>query len=142
MRLPSGMETGTNTLTFGEPSQSEGILLLTNGNYTATASATIVNGLFPAGIPLEDLHMGTFDFATRRATVQSYSTDLFQLNHRVKFVRTMLGHWVTWTTVQGVLQHTTNVLGPRLTLPNAVSPHAVDTVQFPEQYFRFRGVAP
>ncbi|HWN94582.1 MAG TPA: FG-GAP repeat protein, partial [Methylomirabilota bacterium] len=44
-RLPSGLESGLNRLTFGPPEQSEGVLLLTNGNYTASATATIFNDL-------------------------------------------------------------------------------------------------
>lgn len=138
--LPSGVATGTNTLTFGPPSQSDGRLNLTNGNYTASASATIVNDLFPNGFPVQGTYSGTFDFAQGRASVQSRSTDIFARSTRLEYLRTLTAFVLTWAA-PGVLETATNVLGPWTPRSNAVSPHSLNPSQNSREFFRLRSDA-
>jgi len=141
IRLPSGLETGPNTLTFGPARQSGGILLLTNGSYTAFASATISNALFPEGIRVSGNYRGIYDAATGRAIVESQSTDSFKMSDRLRFTKTLTELWLSWLP-GGILEAATNVLGPWLSLTNAVSPRAVDTTRKPQEFFRVRQTTP
>jgi hypothetical protein len=76
-QLPSGVETGLNRLTFGPPDASDGVLQVSDGTYTASAIATIVNDRFPDGIILRGKYSGVYDSQTGKITVQSQSKDLF-----------------------------------------------------------------
>jgi hypothetical protein len=141
IRLSSGLETGPNTLTFGPASQSGGILLLTNGSYTAFASATISNALFPEGIRVSGNYRGVYDAATGRATVESQSADFFKKSDRLRFTRTLSDFWLSWLP-GGILEAATNVLGPWMSVTDAISPHAVDTTRKPQEFFRVRQTTP
>jgi hypothetical protein len=136
-RLPPGLETGPNTLTFGPATQSEGILVRSNGSYTIRASAMIVNDLYPQGFPVQGNYSGTFNEATGQASVQSESQDYFEISDRVEFIHGATNNWLTWTR-QGVLETATNVLGPWISLTNAVSPYVLDTTLHPQKFFRLR----
>jgi hypothetical protein len=135
--LPNGIATGSNTLTFGSAVQSTGRFNTTNGNYTATATATIVNDLFPAGFPVQGTYSGAFDFASRRASVRSRSTDVFERTTRLKYLRSLQSLLLTWTR-PGVVEAATNILGPWAARSNAVSPYRVDTTQDQYRFFRLR----
>ena len=74
--LPSGIATGPNTLTFGPVGQSQGLLDLTTGAFTATATGTIVNDLFREGIALAGSYSGTADITAGRVSVQSQTQDI------------------------------------------------------------------
>jgi hypothetical protein len=139
-RLPSGLETGPNTLRFGPSSQSSGILVLTNGSYAAFASATISNTLFPEGIRVRGNYSGSYDAVTGRATVQSQSADSFREPDRLRTTRTLGDFWLNWLS-GGILETATNVLGPWVSQTNAVSPHALDTTRQPQKFFRVRQAA-
>jgi hypothetical protein len=76
-QLPNGSQTGLNTLTFGAPEESDGVLELASGTYTAVARAKIVNNLIPGGVFVRASYSGTYDSGTARATVRSASTDVF-----------------------------------------------------------------
>ncbi len=78
--LPSGIATGPNTLTFGPGSQSTGVLDLTTGAFTATATGTIVNDLFREGIPIAGSYAGTADIAAGRVSVQSNTQDFIPVS--------------------------------------------------------------
>ena len=73
--LPSGLSTGLNTFTFNINEPSLGMLNLTTGEYTVSATGTIANNLFPHGIETEGEYSGIYDFATRTANAQSQTTD-------------------------------------------------------------------
>jgi hypothetical protein len=75
LTLPSGVATGPNTLTFGPAEQSEGRLDLTTGSFTATATGTIVNDLFPEGVAIIGFYSGTADIAAGVVNVQSHTWD-------------------------------------------------------------------
>jgi sugar lactone lactonase YvrE len=140
VQLPSGLRTGPNTLTFGPASQSEGLLNLTNGAYTVTATATIVNDLVPEGFPVRGSYSGTFDQATGQASVQSESRDFFRRSERLQFSRVPGGFWLTWIGGD-VLEEAPNVLGPWRAVPNCASPHPVFHA-LQQQFFRLRRPAP
>jgi sugar lactone lactonase YvrE len=139
--LPNGIATGPNTLTFGPASQSDGLLNLTNGNYIASASATIVNDLFPNGFPVQGTYRGTFDFALGQASVRSRSTDLFVKSARLDYLRTLSNFLLSWNR-PGILEVATNILGPWSPRSNAVSPHSIDTAQSTREFFRLRSTTP
>lgn len=75
VQLPSGIATGPNTLSFGPAVQSDGLIDLTTGSFTATASGRIVNDLFPEGILIAGFYTGTMDPASGRINVQSDTSD-------------------------------------------------------------------
>jgi hypothetical protein len=77
-QLPNGVQTGVNTLTFGAAEESSGILEVASGNYTASATAMIVNNLFPGGVVVRGNYSGKYDAVTGKFTVQSQSKDLFE----------------------------------------------------------------
>src|SRR5262249_19165503 len=139
-RLASGLETGVNTLTFGPSSLSGGLLLLTNGNYTAFASATIRNALFPKGIQMSGNYSGNYDVSTGRVTVESQSTDSFGEPGLLRFTRNLTQLWLNWTG--GALEVATNVLGPWFSRTNAVSPYTVDTTRGPQEFYRVLRTSP
>ena len=140
-RLPSGLETGPNTLTFGPSNQSGGLLILTNGSYTAFASATIRNTLFPDGIPVRGTYSGHYDPATGRASVQSRSTDSYYPSNQLRMNRALSQLILNWLP-GGILEATTNVLGPWISLTNAVSPLSMETTRQPKEFFRLRSPTP
>jgi len=140
-RLPIGLDTGPTTLTFGPASQSDGLLNLVTGEYTAIATAKIVNRLLPQGCQVRGSYRGTFDFTTGRASVQSHSIDSFERGDRVQFSHSAEGLWLSWAN-EGVLKTATNILGPWASLTNAVSPFAVNTLFGQQQFFRLRPAAP
>lgn len=76
-QLPSGMVTGPNRLTFGPASQSQGILNLSDGSYTVSATATIVNDLIPRGFAIRGSYSGTYDASTGQISTQSQTKDFF-----------------------------------------------------------------
>jgi hypothetical protein len=76
-QLPSGLATGPNKLTFGPASQSEGILNLSDGSYTVSATARIVNDLMPRGFTVQGTYTGTYDASTGQISAQSQSKDFF-----------------------------------------------------------------
>jgi hypothetical protein len=137
VRLPAGLETGPNTLTFGPATQSEGVLDLTTGAYTATATAVIVNDLFPHGLRVRGQYSGTYDPAAGRVSVASNSTDHFGESDQLQVNRTLEGMWLTWT-LPGVLETAPVLFGPWVPMINAASPLAVDPLEPREQYFRVR----
>jgi sugar lactone lactonase YvrE len=141
VRLPSGLHTGQNTLTFGPASQSQGFLNLTNGEYTVSATATIVNDLIPDGVNVRGNYSGVYHEATGRASVQSQSRDSFVRSDRVQVNHLPSGLALTWTGGSG-LEEATNVLGPWRTVTNAASPYAVVTTTNQQQFFRLRLPAP
>ena len=73
--LPSGVATGPNTLTFGPTAQSDGVIDMTTGSFTATAGGRIVNDLFPEGILIAGFYTGTMDLASGSISVQSNTRD-------------------------------------------------------------------
>jgi hypothetical protein len=76
-QLPSGMVTGPNRLTFGPASQSQGILNLSDGSYTVSATARIVNDLMPRGFTVRGTYTGTYHASTGQISTQSHSKDFF-----------------------------------------------------------------
>jgi hypothetical protein len=135
VRLPSGLETGPNTFTFGPASQSEGILNLLTGEYTATATAAIVNTLFPQGLSVRGGYSGVFNAATGRTTMQSQSADSIKVDDRLLFTWSEEVLRLTWT--RGLLEESTS-LGSWTAIPNAASPYRVDTTRNQQQFFRLR----
>jgi hypothetical protein len=71
------MATGPNKLTFGPASQSQGILTLSDGSYTVSATARIVNDLIPRGFTVRGMYSGTYDASTGEISTESHSTDFF-----------------------------------------------------------------
>ncbi|HTG45433.1 MAG TPA: hypothetical protein VK633_12975, partial [Verrucomicrobiae bacterium] len=136
-RLPSGLETGPNRLTFGSPEQSEGILIKSTGNYTASAAATIVNSLIPGGVTVRGSYSGTYNSATRGLSLKSESRDLFQRSDRIVFIESPEGLWLTWASTS-VLEKTGGILGPWETVQNSSSPYRVVETE-KQQFFRLRG---
>ena len=133
--LPSGLQSGPNTLTFGPASQSGGMLIASNGQYTAYAWATIRNGLFPQGFPVRGTYTGTFNQATGKITVQSTSTDLFEKSAQLQWTHSAGQILVTWS-LDALLEGATNILGPWLPLTNGPSPYAIPTTSLPKEFFR------
>lgn len=128
-RLPSGIETGINRLVFGPAHLSDGLLTLSNNQFTASTLALITNDLFPEGIPMRGSYAGTFDEATGRATgrasAQSQSTDYIFTSDVLRVLRAT-NDWALAWNFNGSLA-ATNVLGPWTTLSNAASPFPVNT---------------
>ena len=141
VRLPSGLDTGVNQLTFGAPEQSGGILILTNGSYTAYASARIVNNLIPDGVTVRGNYSGIYNAATGDVISQSQSTDLFEPSNRLLLNHSANGLRLTWANTN-VMETATEILGPWMPLTNAVSPYFVVTTNYPQQFFRLRSTAP
>ena len=137
VRLPSGLMTGLNQLTFGPPEQSGGTLFLTNGSYTAYATATITNSLIPDGVTVQGNYSGIYNAQTGGISLQSGSRDLFEPSERVLLNYSPTGLWLTWANTNTV-EEATNVTGPWRTVTNAVSPYLVDTTNWPQQFFRLR----
>ncbi len=136
-RLPSGLETGPNTLTFGDPSESGGFLVTSNGSYAASASATIRNTLFPEGIHVKGRYSGIYDPKTGRATVQSESADTFKAVDLLRFTRTPKDFSLTWLP-GNILEAANDILGPWTIVSNAVSPRTVDVTRQAREFFRLR----
>lgn len=134
--LPNGSETGLNTLTFGPATQSEGLLDLTTGEYSASATARIVNNLYPNGIPVSGTYRGTYDSESGRITLVSQSTDAWPI--QVELDHTWSGNSLLLTWTQGVLESIADPKGTWATVPNARSPHTVDTSLQKQQFFRLR----
>jgi len=141
IRLPSGLDTGLNQLTFGPPEQSGGILFLTNGNYTAYATATIINNLIPAGVTVRGNYSGTYDKKAGKVSLQSRSRDFFQRSDQVLFSYSTNGFWLTWANTNA-LEEATNILGPWRPVTNAASPYAVITTNHQQQFFRLQLPSP
>jgi len=139
-RLASGLMTGPNQLTFGPPEQSGGMLFLTNGSYTAYATATIVNNLIPDGVTVQGNYSGIYNAQTGGISLESASRDLFEPSERVLLNYSPTGLWLTWANTNTV-EEATNVTGPWRTVTNAVSPHLVMTTNS-QQFFRLRLPAP
>lgn len=137
VRLPSGLMTGLNLLTFGPPEQSGGTLFLTNGSYTAHATATITNRLIPAGVTVQGKYSGIYNAKTGGISLQSASRDLFGPSERLQWNYAPSGLWLTWANTNA-MEEATNILGPWRTVTNAVSPHLVIMTNHSQQFFRLR----
>lgn len=135
--LPSGLETGLNTLTFGPAEQSGGVLDLETGEFTAGAAATIVNSLEPDGIRVRGSYSGTFDTETGRVQVTSQSSDHFEATAPLEILWLKDQLWLTWYA-EGSLEQAASVTGPWTPIPDAISPHRVDPRASSRQYFRLR----
>lgn len=90
VQLPSGAMTGLNHLTFGPPEQSDGILDVATGNYTASATGTIVNDLLPDGVTVRGSYSGVYNAQTGKISVQSQSEDLFEAKDRLLNISTRI----------------------------------------------------
>ena len=141
VQLPSGLDTGLNQLTFGPPEQSGGVLFLTNGSYTAYATARIVNDLIPDGVTVRGKYSGIYNPETGEVSSQSQSTDLFEPSDRVLFSYSTNGLWLTWANTNA-LQEATDILGPWRPVTNAISPYTAVTTNHPQQFFRLHAPVP
>ena len=88
-QLPSGVASGPNRLTFGPAAASDGILQ-SDGSYTASAVATIVNDLFPDGVTVRGTYSGTYNAQNGTISVQSKSRDFFEASDRLLNIATRL----------------------------------------------------
>ncbi len=138
--LPSGLETGPNTFTFGPGSESEGLIDLMTGEYSASDTATIVNDLIPQGFPVRGSYTGVYQAATGQISVQSQSTDYFPTSDQVQFNHSPGALWLTWSG-GSALEEATDVLGPWRTVTDAVSPYRL-VITHSQQFFRLRLPAP
>lgn len=136
VRLPNGIETGPNTLTFGPASQSDGLLNMTTGEYTASATAKIVNVLFPGGFPVRGSYSGIYNSSTDRISLRSQSTDSFRVTDQLGFIWSAGNLRLTW--MRGALEKSLDPRGTWERVLNARSPFPVDTTVQKQQFFRLR----
>jgi hypothetical protein len=133
--LPSGIASGPNTLTFGDPALSSGRVNRATGEYVARASATIVNSLFPRGLPVLGSYRGVYDAASGKATLRSSSADRVPRRQGLQVLRDGDGAVVTWTSTAR-LEAASSVLGPWQLLTNAVSPYRLEQREGSPRFYR------
>lgn len=136
--LPSGILSGPTTLTFADPALSSGRLNRATGEYSAEASATIVNALFPRGLPVRGFYRGEYDAASSRATVRSFSFDRVPRTEGLQVVQDVDGAVVTWMSTAS-LESAPSVGGPWQAEANAASPYRLDLRNDGPRFYRLSG---
>lgn len=136
--LPSGIVCGPTTLTFADPALSSGRLNRATGEYTAKASASIINALFPGGLPVNGFYRGEYDAASGRASLRSFSFDRVPRTEGLQVIRDIDGAVVTWMST-AALESAPSVLGPWQPHTNAVSPYRLDLRDDGPRFYRLSG---
>ncbi len=75
--LPDGTPTGTNFFTFGPSVSSSGVVDLDTGLFEMQAVGSIINDIFPQGVPTLNTFTGDVDFGNGTLTWDSATCDYF-----------------------------------------------------------------